>query len=94
MTPRAVGLNRRSRYFEYSACDIAAISAAENSRCSELVSNGPAGGKVALSGTRVSDSAQVTGIFDFLTGELTLNATGAAGAIEEIEALGPEPLVG
>ena len=43
-----------------------------------------AGGKVALSGTRVSDSAQVSGIFDFLTGELTLNATGAAGAIEDI----------
>ncbi len=46
-----------------------------------------AGGKVALSGTRVSDSAQVSGIFDFLTGELTLNATGAAGAIEDIEAI-------
>ena len=41
-------------------------------------------GRVALSATRVSDGAEVTGFFNFLTGELTLNATGAAGAIEDI----------
>jgi hypothetical protein len=51
-------------------------------------------GKVALSATRVSDGAEVTGIFDFLTGELTLNATGAAGAIEDISPIVNEEVPG
>jgi hypothetical protein len=52
------------------------------------------GGKVALSATRVSDGAEVTGIFDFMTGELTLNATGAAGAIEDISPIIDENVPG
>ena len=51
-------------------------------------------GKVALSATRVSDGAEVTGIFNFITGELTLNATGAAGAIEDISPIVNEELPG
>ena len=51
-------------------------------------------GKVALSATRVSDGAEVTGIFNFLTGELILNATGAAGAIEDISPIVNEELPG
>ena len=51
-------------------------------------------GRVALSATRVSDGAEVTGFFNFLTGELTLNATGAAGAIEDISPIVNEELLG
>jgi len=51
-------------------------------------------GKVALSATRVSDGAQVAGIFTFTTGELVLSTTGAAGAIEDISPIAPEELPG
>lgn len=51
-------------------------------------------GRVALSATRVSDGAEVTGFFNFLTGELLLSTTGAAGVIEDISPIVNEELPG
>lgn len=51
-------------------------------------------GRVALSATRVSDGAEVTGFFNFLTGELLLSTTGAAGVVEDISPIVNEELPG
>ena len=53
----------------------------------------PESNEVIFSGALASGQL-VTGTYDLATGTLSVTNIGATGAISDIEAIGPEPLVG